>query len=75
MKLATVFCCSKVASDCCGYCEHHHHHNNNIFGDGSILLHYAVDNNSFEELPTSTFRLVREIFGSRKLVTTYSCLA
>jgi hypothetical protein len=30
-----------------------------------------VGNDSFEELPTSTFRVVQELFGSRKLVATF----
>ena len=34
-----------------------------------------VGNDSFEELPTSIFRVVQELVGSRKLVATYSCLA
>lgn len=35
----------------------------------------TVGNDSFEEIPTSTFRVVQGLFGSRRLVATYSCLA
>jgi hypothetical protein len=82
MKLATECCRGNVALDCYDYCDHHHHHhhhNNSIFGDCSILLYHAVlpavGNDSFEELPTFTFRVVQKLVGSRKLVATYSSLS
>ena len=81
IKLATVFCCSNVASDVMVTVII-----TTIIIITIVFLETAlfcfitqcclmVGNDSFEELSTSTFRVVEEIVGSRKMVANYFCLA
>jgi hypothetical protein len=79
-NLTTVFCCSNVASDVMVTVTITTTIIITIvFSETAVFCFITqccpiVGNDSFEELPTSTFRVVEEIVGCRKMVATYSRL-